>query len=101
MATSNSKPVVIGGKKVGRVITSRKTGKRMLVLNPSGKVEKAVRELKRGYHETNDRRPKTDKNGKKIPLTTAEKMWRAGYISHASDSAKMYNRTKKYKGGKR
>ena len=96
MATKR-KPVIIDGKRIGS-FGADKNGKERIFLNPVGKARKYVRELKKGYHLKNTGKPVVDKNGNKIPLTEAERMWRAGYISHSSDSAATYNLKK---GGKR
>ena len=97
MATKG-KAVIIDGKQVGSLVTSKKTGKRFLWLNPAGMVEKCRRELQSGCRFSSDLRKKLDEKGKVIPLTEKERQWRVGYLAHARDSAAIYNLKK---GGKR
>ena len=78
-----------------------KNGKTITLLNPSEKLMKFSRELKRGVRETNDRKFKLDKNGKAMRLTDDQKAYRAGYIAHAKDSAGVYKHNTQKRPSKR
>lgn len=73
----------------------KENGKTVTLLNPSEKLMKYSRELKRGVRETNDRKFKLDKNGKAQRLNDEQKAYRAGYIAHAKDSAGAYKHNNK------
>ncbi len=75
----------------------KENGKTITLLNPSEKLLKYSRELKRGVRETNNRKFKLDKNGKTLRLDDEQKAYRAGYIAHAKDSAGAYNHNKRNK----
>ena len=62
-----------------------------VLLNPSEKAGKYARELKENKRYTNDMHCKKDKNGKSIKLTKEQRAFRAGYLTHSSDSNKAFN----------
>lgn len=85
------------------IITTKK-GKRVVLLNPAEKGQKAAAELKVGVKLTNDGQIKCDKRGNAIPLSDTEKAWRSGMLSARRDSANCYNAKmgiKKNRRGKR
>ena len=71
--------------------TIYKNGKKIVLLNPAEKGGKAAAELKTGYHITNDKQYKSDKDGYAIPLTDTQKAWRSGYLAARKDNANCYN----------
>ena len=79
----------------------KESGKTVTLLNPSEKLLKYSRELKRGVREINDRKFKLDKNGKAQRLNEEQKAYRAGYIAHAKDSAGAYKHNNKKTPSKR
>ncbi len=81
-----------------------RTGKTIVLLNPSEKGKKYATEMKYGYAKTNDNKTKRDANGKGIPLTNEQRAYRAGYLAHSKDSAnawKANNGVKSVKKNKR
>lgn len=86
---------------------NKKTGKEVVLLNPSEKGAKYARELKSGVGETNKGLLKLDKNNKIVPLTDTQKAFRSGYLRAQKDSANAYKaklgkgKGKKAKGDKK
>ncbi len=75
-----------------------KSGKDVVLLNPSEKGGKFARELKEGFHRTNDGHYKLDDNGKGLKLDKTARAYRSGYLDARKDSAAAYKakKSKKY-----
>ena len=72
-----------------------KSGKQIVLLNPSEKGVKFARELKRGTKETNAGKIKKNESGKIIKLDKPSRAYRAGYLDARKDSAAAYKASKK------
>lgn len=71
-------------------VVKGKNGKKVVLLNPSEKRNKAFDELQNGIKLTNDSFIKTDAKGKPQKLTAVERAYRAGYVQAGTDSAKCF-----------
>ncbi|MGE4321003.1 MAG: hypothetical protein AB7E61_06120 [Acholeplasmataceae bacterium] len=74
-----------------------KNGKDVVLLNPSEKGSKYVRELKSGIAETNLGEVKLGKDGKPQKLTKRQRAFRSGYLQSRTDGAKAYKAKNKKK----
>ena len=82
---------------MARVVYNRR-GKKVILLNPSEKSQKAAAELKSGVHLTNTGAVKRSKNGKVKKLNDTQKAYRSGYLKARKDNAKAWKskRNKSY-----
>ena len=89
------KPLYVTGKNGKRIKYGTRVvdadGVTTTLLTPAGKNAKAAEELRTGVRLTNDCEVKTNKRGKPMKLTKAQKAYRRGRLDHAKDSAKCYN----------
>ena len=72
-----------------------RSGKEVVLLNPSEKGSKFAKELKSGYKRTNAGSYKLDSNRQGIKLTDTERAYRGGYLDAQKDSANAYNARKR------
>ena len=75
-------------------IFNKKTGKEVVLLNPSEKAGKFANELKTGIRKTNNGEYKADKNGD-VGLSVQGRAYRAGYLDARKDNAKAFKHNKK------
>ncbi len=79
-----------GKKRQAGVTVTFNDGSSVTLLNPSGKAEKFVKELKEDKRYTNDGKVKKDKDGNEMHLTSEQRAYRSAYIKALSDNAKAY-----------
>ena len=76
-------------------------GKKVTLLNPHLKCQKAYNELRNNTRYTNDGQVKTDKDGNIMTLSDTQKAYRSGFIKAFSDNAKCYKAIKAKKASKK
>ena len=86
---------MFGGKKI-----RKKDGRTVTLLNPAQKGKKFSLELKEGYLISNSGRYRVDEDGP-LPLSDAQRAYRAGYLDSRSDNAKAFKHKMKKKAANR
>lgn len=78
------------------IVTNRKTGKNVTLLNPSEKGAKFAKELKTNVARKNDGVIKFNKKtGTVQTLSQEQRAFRAGYLASRKDSARAYKAKRK------
>ena len=76
------------------VVVKSRTGKDVVLLNPSEKAKKFSAELKNGIRFTNNGEVKVDKDNQPLALSDSQRAFRSGYLQSRTDGSKVYKAKK-------